>query len=182
MEVKLKAPNPPIIAEETIIKFKKLELNIDKRNIGATFCQVIRIKIWNQKHSSTIFGNQKCRGGTPAFNVNLKKIISEKNIISSKYEFMNIIILKIIIITDAAAWIKKYLIVDSEEMGDNLMVNMGIKHIKLISKPIQQVSHELAEHVIIVPIIIININIIKFILIIIKEKLVFHKWGMSPIA
>jgi hypothetical protein len=60
-------------------------------------------------------------------------------------------------------------------MGDNLMVNMGIKHIKLISKPIQQVSHELAEHVIIVPIIIININIIKFILIIIKEKLVFHK-------
>jgi hypothetical protein len=45
MEVKLKAPNPPIIAEETIIKFKKLELNIDKRNIGATFCQVIRIKI-----------------------------------------------------------------------------------------------------------------------------------------
>jgi hypothetical protein len=56
-----------------------------------------------------------------------------------------------IIIMDAIAWAIKYLIAVSVERGVNLMIKRGIKLIKLISSPIQQVNHELAEQAITVP-------------------------------
>lgn len=56
-----------------------------------------------------------------------------------------------IIIKEAIAWAKKYLIAVSVERGVNLIIKRGINLIKLISSPSQQVNHELAEQATTVP-------------------------------
>lgn len=54
-------------------------------------------------------------------------------------------------IIEAIAWIKKYLIDISVDSLVNLNKIIGIILIKLISKPNQQINHELEEIAIIVP-------------------------------
>lgn len=42
---------------------------------GAIFCQVIKIKEFNQDNPSITFGNQKWKGAEPLFNNSEEKII-----------------------------------------------------------------------------------------------------------
>lgn len=42
---------------------------------GATFCQVIKIKLLIQFNPSITFGNQKWKGAIPLFNINVEEII-----------------------------------------------------------------------------------------------------------
>lgn len=64
-----------------------------------------------------------------------------------------------IIIRDAIAWAKKYLIAVSVERGFNLLIRRGISLIKLISSPSQQTNQELAEQAIKVPNIKVQIKV-----------------------
>jgi len=67
-ELILNPPRAPIRQDERIrIKITK-NLGAENRRIsGATFCQVRRIKLWNQLINSITWGNQKWVGAIPAF-------------------------------------------------------------------------------------------------------------------
>lgn len=56
-----------------------------------------------------------------------------------------------IIITEAKAWLIKYLILVSEDRGFILLIIKGTNLIRLISKPSQHENHEDDEIAIIVP-------------------------------
>lgn len=87
-----------------------LSLRLVSKSRGASFCQVNKIKHWDQRRLIIIFGNQKCRGGIPAFMIIAKKInISIASIFNAmeRERFMATLTINII---DARAWIKKYLI------------------------------------------------------------------------
>lgn len=75
-----------------------------------------------------------------------------------------------IIIREAIACAKKYLIAVSVERGVNLEIKRGINLIRLISSPSQQVNHELAEQATTVPEIRVKKNTIWYIFIKIKKK------------
>ena len=68
------------------------------------------------------------------------------------------------------AWAKKYLIAVSVERGVNLRTSRGTSLIKLISRPSQQVNHELAEQATTVPVIRVKKKASWYIFIKIKKK------------
>jgi hypothetical protein len=74
------------------------------------------------------------------------------------------------IVRDAIACAKKYLIAVSLERGVNLIIKSGISLIKLISRPNQQVNQELAEQAIVVPITRVTKKDTWYIFIKIKKK------------
>ena len=57
-----------------IVKINKtLDIDLVKaiiKKIGATFCQVAKIKQENQPKPTITLGNQKWKGNTPIFNIN----------------------------------------------------------------------------------------------------------------
>jgi len=71
---------------------------------------------------------------------------------------------------DAIAWIRKYLIEDSTDWKDILLISMGAILIKLISNPIQAVNQEEEETQIVVPRIKVGMKIRNLDLIKIKKK------------
>ena len=72
--------------------------------IGATFCQVARIKQFNQDNCSMVFGNQKWQGAAPSL-IN-KEEVSKK--LNNRCEvFDHWIILEYKRIADPRAWAKK---------------------------------------------------------------------------
>jgi len=92
-----------------------------------------------------IFGNQKCRGGMPAFMSRAKKIkISMVSILMAMDEISRIFTL-IINIVEAKACTRKYLIEASTKGFLTLISIRGATLIKLISNPSQLVNQELAD-------------------------------------
>jgi len=65
----------------------------------------------------------------------------------------------IIIKEEEIAWMIKYLIVESTDLIELLIIIIGITLIRLISSPIQAVAHEEEDTTIAVPVIIVVINI-----------------------
>lgn len=58
--------------------------------MGVIFCQVIKIKLFNQDNPSTILGNQKWNGAAPIF-INIDELIIN-DIILLISKFLNMII------------------------------------------------------------------------------------------
>jgi len=139
--------SPPIVPTiraniATIIILFILKHAIKSR--GATFCQVNKIKHWGQCKHCIMFGNQKCRGGIPAFISREKKIkISNVSILIARDDSM-IRLTLIISMVEAKAWIRKYLIEASTSILLTLISIRGVILIRLISSPSQLVNQELA--------------------------------------
>lgn len=99
-----------------MIKYvKKLLKNDEIKKIGATLCHVMVIAHWIQFKFIIIWGNQKWNGARPAFIARAAVIIIfsiGKNVILWINEFIKKVT---IIIIEAIAWIRKYLIADSVE-------------------------------------------------------------------
>lgn len=137
-----------------IIKFKKKKLfEYIKIIIGAIFCHVSIIKVFNQVKPSIISGNQKWNGAAPIFNksaeFNIKFI---ENFISILYiKLIESLIIENNNIVDAKAWIMKYFNLAS---AANILLDLFIKGIiesKLISNPIHILIQLYEEIVINVP-------------------------------
>lgn len=111
--------------------------------IGAIFCQVKRINLLFQFNPSITWGNQKWKGAAPIFIkrdelINIKFTISEL-VINLKL-FIKVIENKRII--EAIACEIKYLIDVSDLKIFFILIIIGIKDNKLISKPIHILSQE----------------------------------------
>jgi len=154
--------NPPKVPtakdiKETIIILFILKQEIKSR--GATFCQVNKIKHWGQWSLFIILGNQKCRGGMPAF---INKDIKIKNSAVSILRAIEEDIVKLTLIiskVEASACTKKYLI-EASTKGDLDLISMrGAILIKLISNPSHLVNQEFADTAIRVPNIKVEIKI-----------------------
>lgn len=114
--------------------------------MGAIFCQVIKIKLFNQDNPSTIFGNQKWKGADPIFISKEELIIIEIILLYSK--FLRKIIFKIIInkkLIEAIDWVRKYFNEASEDIILLVLEIRGINLKRLISKPIQHPNQEFEE-------------------------------------
>jgi len=167
-------PSPPVRADRVIISIINWGLfkEVTKIN-GAIFCQVKIMVHWTQVAIFITWGNQKWNGAIPIFTQRAIKIISFWMLIILVSVLALVISLVKIIIKEAIAWAKKYLIAVSVERGVNLTTNKGISLIKLISKPSQQVNHELAEQAIVVPITKVNKKDTWYIFIKIKKKEIY---------
>lgn len=119
--------------------------------MGVIFCQVIKIKLFNQDNPSIILGYQKWNGADPIFINIVELIIIEMKLLISKF-FIIIIFNKIENkkLIEAIDWIKKYFKEASEERRLFKLEIKGINLSKLISNPIQQPIQELEEIEIIV--------------------------------
>lgn len=118
---------------------------------GAIFCQV-RIKIHKvQFIYIIIWGNQKWKGARPALIVKAKKIkmLRLKNELKLR-KLESIEAIKIIII-DARAWTRKYLMADSVDSNSSFERIKGINLIKLSSRPSQHKNQEFEVTAITVP-------------------------------
>lgn len=129
---------------------------------GAIFCQVIKIKLFIQFSPSITFGNQKWKGAIPVFIINEEEII--KLIIKFlfiMFKFHSLIkenkIMENNKILEAKACVKKYFNEASEDKMLFVFIIKGIKDNRLISNPIQILSHEDEQIAIIVP----KIKVIK---------------------
>lgn len=93
-----KAPKAPKVALKKDRKTRKPKFLVLSRILrGATFCQVLRTKQQGQETNLITWGNQKCKGATPAFraaptstkkslpNPTLATIIAEPSPWASKY-------------------------------------------------------------------------------------------------
>jgi len=147
----LSPPTAPRITAKVAALMVLLSLMLIIRSKGAIFCQVKRMKHWVQFNLLIISGNQKCRGGTPAFRIKEKKIrLSRDSIVIS----LALIIVKVVLIIskiEPKAWIKKYLMEASVRGLFNLISIRGIMLIMLISRPSQAVNQELDETAVRVP-------------------------------
>jgi hypothetical protein len=115
-------------------------------------------------------GNQKCKGGAPAF---INKEINTRVSVTSKVKTCEVLALRVvpaINIVDARAWTRKYLRQASVRFLLILLSMMGAMLIRLISSPIQLVNHELALIAISEPRIKVVINKYRYDLINIKKK------------
>lgn len=69
-------PNPPINAPAIHIRamyLDDIENAVDsKRQSGATFCQVARIRQFNQGSPLMTWGSHQCIGAAPSFNIRLR--------------------------------------------------------------------------------------------------------------
>ena len=114
--------------------------------MGVIFCQVIKIKQFNQERPSIIFGNQKWNGVDPIFIKREELIKIEIKLFQKKFFMINN--LKIIVnkkLIEAIDWVKKYFR-EASEFNKLLGLEIrGIKLSKLISNPIQHPNQELAE-------------------------------------
>lgn len=136
---------------EVIIKiFILIEI---KRIRGATFCQVKMINAWIHSRLTITWGNQKCSGAIPAFMS--KEAVNKISVLSKEINSWIKVFAEAvkIIKIEAIACAIKYLILASEDSEESLLSIRGIILIKLISKPTQQVNHELADTAVIEPLI-----------------------------
>jgi hypothetical protein len=153
------APSLPTIADIIInIVWRLLKEIKDTNQRGAIFCQVKIIYIWTQLVCSTIWGSQRWNGAIAILIIN----VINKNIVCKNKSLVELeiiwLIREIIIIVEAPAWIIKYLIAESLTLVSGLKNKIGIMFKRLISRPSQAVTHEVAETEIKVPAIINVIN------------------------
>lgn len=148
---------PPILPTKVDINTTTINiilLNIEEiRTNGAIFCHVKIMLHCAQLEIFITWGNQKWNGAIPILTLSAIKIIIIELI--SSIETVDILsnsLVKINII-DAIACTIKYLIAVSVDRGVNLIINKGIRLIRLISSPNHLVYQVLAEQAKIVPII-----------------------------
>lgn len=114
--------------------------------MGVIFCQVIKIKQFNQDNPSIILGNQKWNGADPIFINKDELIIIIINKFISKFfiiiRFNKIENRKLI---DAIDWTIKYFKDASEDIILLEFVIRGTNLNKLISNPIQHPNQEFDE-------------------------------------
>lgn len=158
-EVWFKPPIAPTKIDKIIIVFKKFFLKQkESKIIGASFCQVIKIKAMFQFKPSITFGNQKWKGATPLFiikedaKIKLNKKFLFIKMLCSIFELNKIIANKRVL--EANACVRKYLIEASAENKLFEFIESGIKDKRLISNPIQTLSHE--EELILIKVPVIN--------------------------
>jgi len=97
------------------------------------------------------WGSQKWNGAAPIFKDRGRIIIELIKLIELDESLKNKIIAENIRITEAIAWVIKYLIAVSVLWEFILEIRIGVILIKLISRPNQQVNQEYAEQAKIVP-------------------------------
>lgn len=175
-EVWFNPPKDPIIIDRIIITIKKLLLILyEINNIGAIFCQVIKIKLLVQFNPSITPGNQKWKGEAPIFKNKVELIINILYIFndfiwkSIFVKYINMIIEKRSI-AEASAWVKKYFKAASVDIKLFILIIKGINDNKLISSPIQALIQEFAEIVVRDPLINVNKNNIFVEFLKIKKK------------
>lgn len=139
----------PIIALNEIKKYKIFILLLtiifnDNTRRGAIFCVVINKKKFCQERPSTKAGIQLCNGAAAIFNNNAKVNKNEFIWAEKSSEIL------IRIITEAIAWIIKYLTATSLWYFLGFLKIKGINIKILISKQSQIISHELDEEIIII--------------------------------
>jgi len=103
------------------------------------------MELWNQLINSITCGNQKWVGAIPAFTPRAIEIKLLEGSIEFRGRNLIIEIPANTIIKDARAWVKKYLIEASEELGEGLNTSKGIKAIKFISNPNHAINHDEEE-------------------------------------
>lgn len=167
--------NPPI--EPTNEHITILKVNSDDwemyeiRVIGANFCQVIKINLFNHLKPSITLGNQKWKGAAPLFiksdEIIIHKVSFTLTVLDISY---NIKTVENNNIEDAIAWVKKYFKEASVVSGFFVSLIRGIKDNRLISNPIQALNQEDDDIVINVPTIKVIKKIILDKLFIIKKK------------
>jgi len=134
----------PMIAERTMAAHKKVVRFKEIRSIGAIFCQINKIKDCLQLVYSITWGNQKWKGAIPAFIESARVKTTEYGLKSNFVGARSIKVIRIII-TEAIAWLRKYLMALSLDFWLDLIIRMGMNLIRLISNPIQARSHEEEE-------------------------------------
>jgi len=152
-------PKLPIIQDIMMVMVIR-KLNVKEiRMRGAIFCQVKINRAWDHSAYSITWGNQKWKGATPAFIV--REIVRSN--LASGIKFIKaeawVNRLMKIIIKDAIAWIKKYLMAISMDWDISLLMSKGVKLIKLISSPTHAITQEEEEQARIVPNIRLRIKI-----------------------
>ena len=152
MLIWLNPPIAPTTADDTTTKVEAMEfLKYDINANGASFCHVKRIKHWIHSIFIITWGNQMWNGASPALTHIDKKIIKRKFLLKFCKKTILSITTAVIITVEAIAWTRKYLIADSVVILFKLIRIRGIILIKLISRTIQQINHELEEIAIKVP-------------------------------
>lgn len=138
--------------------------------MGVIFCQVIKIKQFNQDKPSIILGYQKWKGADPIFIIieELIKIVNIKFILKF-FNMINLIKIANKKLIDAIACVKKYFKEASEVKRLLEFEIRGINLNKLISNPIQHPIHELEE--IEIKVLKIKINMKNILFEFIKKKI-----------
>lgn len=146
------------MARRIIVLFRFL-VKVSRIRIGASFCQVIRMRFIGHLNLEQTDGNHQWQGAMPSFRRSLRiktDIINLSGRIVSfgwKYRSME----KINII-DPGAWLMKYFIAASDSwfiVGD---IIIGINDRRFSSSPIQIMSQLEEERAIVVPVIRVEVN------------------------
>lgn len=124
--------------------------------MGASFCQVKRIRPDSRGVPCVTSGTQKWNGLRPSFMVRaiIARVVDKLKLklsIDHWPENMIFVITANIKIIDAVAWIRKYLVAASVDRGLALLIITGIIDSMLISKPTQISNQWRLRRTIIVP-------------------------------
>ena len=139
-------PHPPMAIDSRAISrviLELIELFICSRiDIGASFCHVSKISPEVSEIPCVTSGTQKWNGVIPSFMANAVSIMREDSgltvfIIVHCPEFIVLIIIAIIRIIDAVAWVRKYLVAASMGRDDVFLVRIGMMANIFISRPTQ---------------------------------------------
>ena len=118
------------------------------------------MKHWVQFSLLDTSGNQKWKGGTPAFIARAIEVSASVIKGASILSIFSPVKIETIKIVEASACTKKYLSIASEYEREILISMRGAILIKFISSPSQAVNQVLAETAITVPVIRVPKNII----------------------
>jgi len=119
--------------------------------MGAIFCHVRIIKVCIHSDVWITWGSQKWKGAAPILIARAMEMVVLIIEIELDELFEKISIEEKIKRMDAMAWAMKYLMAVSVDWGFILFTMMGIKLIRLISNPNQQINQEEEEVAIKVP-------------------------------
>lgn len=156
-------PSPPIraliIIEINPIMFISLGKINNRRDRGASFCQVARIIHFSQERALITWGNHWWRGAIPSFIIILTRNISW--IILKNFDW----IIKLLDIVPAVrrtplpiAWIIKYFTAAWVSWNNFWFIIRGMKDNRFSSRPIHKYNQLLLERAIMDPNIIVEIN------------------------
>lgn len=178
---------PVVIDSMMIINMKEsIVKEYEIRDSGAIFWIVIKMKQLFHSNPSITLGNHQWKGEAPLFISNgADRIIFVKWVLFREKRFSRNPFIKMRNnnLTEANAWIRKYLRDASVVKILFLFDIIGINDNKLTSRPIQAPNQELEETVINTPSKSIKRKrIFGELLGIREESFMLYRWGMSPLA
>lgn len=157
----LRPPHPPMSADISpivikIIGFRELCVRYIKDS-GANFCHVVIISAVFSEVPCSTSGNQKCRGARPSFmDRAIVSMVQAGWFVS--WEMSHVPVCHAFVVlansskAEAAAWVRKYLVVASVERGWWCFEIIGIMDKVFSSRPTQAISQCVLDMVMIVPI------------------------------